>query len=384
MRLFLSKMKDYTHEMRRGESMVILLMFSYENENAHMIHDDILLPHWKEFADALVHYEKFNHLEDYGLECFAIRNVQLHQEVMDMLAPVLNTTTGIKRLSFSRLNVGSEVMSFLADIIEHNSYIQGIVWSSNRVESLDDMRRFCKSIKKSVSNSLKSLGLNNCFNGNNREMMRIVVDATSQLEELSMNNNGIGFVGATFIANWLASNPPLKELALTGNNLNDTDATLLANAMQPNKNLDRIYLANNNITAIGRRVLLESVFNVTSLNSCAASNHSCSILELTPDISKINKYEGPPIIRAMKIFAMLSATDEGFFNTNYLGDVSYKLIPDVLRLTQDFTRRTPELSEAYFEQTGQRSADWDQLDVDIVPITSMFELLRGWAVPSLS
>ena len=86
----------------------------------------------------------------------------------------------------------------------------------------------------------------------------------------------------------------------------------------------------------------------------------------------------------MKIFTVLSATDDGFFNMNCLGDVSYKLIPDVLRLAQKFTEATPDLSEAYFEQTGQRSADWNQLNVDTVQITSMFELLRGWAVPSLS
>ena len=87
--------------------------------------------------------------------------------------------------------------------------------------------------------------------------------------------------------------------------------------------------------------------------------------------------------RAMKIFTMLSATDDGFFNMNCLGDVPYKLIPRLLRLVQKFTVRSPGLSDLYFEQTGQTSADWSQLDEETVPITSMFELLRGWAVPSL-
>ena len=87
----------------------------------------------------------------------------------------------------------------------------------------------------------------------------------------------------------------------------------------------------------------------------------------------------------MKIFTILSATDDDeFFNMNCLGDVSYKLIPKVLRLTHLFRRGTPELSKAYFDQAGQRSADWNKLDKKTVSITSMFELLRGWAVPSLS
>jgi len=381
---FLGRIKEYTHQLRRGESRGMALSFA-NGHNFHMLRDDIILPHLKEFTDALVQYENFNHREDYGLVCLGIRNIQLEQEVIDILAPVLNTTTGIKRLIFSRLNVGSEMISFVSDIIEHNSYIQCIGWHGNRIESLDDMRRFCKSIKKSVSNSLRSLALNSCFNGSNREMMRIVVDASSQLESLTMTINGIGLEGATVIANWLASNPPMKRLDLKGNNLSDTDTTILANALQNNTNLKRIDLGNNDITSGGRRVLLESVFNVSSLNSCVASNHRCRIHGLNPDISNINKYAYPSDNRSMKIFTMLSATDgDEFFNMNCLGDVSYKVIPNVLRLTQLFDGETPEFSDFYFEQTGQRSADWSQLNKDTVPITSMFELLRGWAVPSLS
>ena len=102
------------------------------------------------------------------------------------------------------------------------------------------------------------------------------------------------------------------------------------------------------------------------------------------DVSTINEHIALSENRSDKIFTMLSATDDGFFNMNCLGDVSYKLIPRVLGLAQKFTEATPELSDIYFEKTGQRSADWNKLDEKNVPITSIFELLRGWAVPSLS
>jgi len=169
--------------------------------------------------------------------------------------------------------------------------------------------------------------------------------------------------------------------------LNDTAAALLANALKSNTNLQEIDLEDNNgITEVGRRVLLESVFDVSSLNSCVATNHSCQIHGLTPDIPEgINEFNGPSVNRAMKIFTILSATEKGYFNMNCLGDVSYKLIPNVLRLAQEFRGRPPVLSDFYFEQTGQRSADWNQLNgKPLLIITSMFELLRGWAVPSLS
>jgi len=381
---FLGRMRKYSHQLRRGDiesPKKIELIFT----NDHLLHDDILLPHWKEFVNALNQYQKFDHRKDYGINGFRISNVQLQQEVLDMLAPALQTLD-IKFLGLDG-NIGSDVLSFAERIIDYNTYIQGICWN-NQIESVDDMRRFCNSFKNSASSSFNSLSVINSFDGNNLQMLQIILDASNQLESLLLtNSNGIGTASVSLIANFLAANPPLKVLHLRNNDLNDDDATLLANVLQSNTNLQRMDLEDNNgITAIGRKALLESVFNVSSLNSCiAASNHTCRLDGLNPEIPPdINHYSHPSENRENKIFTILSATDEGFFNMNCLGDLSYKLIPDVLSLSQEFTARTPGLSEAYFEQTGQRSADWSQLNEDTVPITSMFELLRGWAVPSLS
>ena len=301
---------------------------------------------------------------------------------MDMLAPALQTSS-MEGLLLGG-NVGSDALSFAEGIIQSNPHLKRFGWRNNRIESVDDMRRLCKSIKKSHS-LFNFISLTQAFDGNNLEMMQTILDSSRHLEILGLYSNGIGSVGAPLIANFLTSNPPLEVLSLEDNVLNDADATLLVNAIQSSTNLRHLYLKDNNdITAVGRQALLESVFNVSSLNACAASNHRCRIHGLTPDISKINKHVKSSLNRTMKIFTMLSATDESFFNEKCLGDLSYKLIPDVLRLAHHFTQRSPKLSEAYFEQTGQTSADWDKLDEDTVPITSMFELLRGWAVPSLA
>ena len=385
MNTWLAKMKKSTDLLRRGDPMENLnISNGGTNTIIHLFHDDILLTHWKEFADALVQYQKFNHRENYGIERLFTWNIEFDREVLDMLAPILKTTA-VKKLSFGGYDFGSEMVSFVADILEASPHIQGIGLYNNRIDSVDDMRRFCKSItdRNSDINTVEAR-LFQSFDGNNPEMMRMVLDASHQLEKLFLKNNGIGNVGTDLIANFLASNPPMKELDLTGNNLNDTDATLLANTLQSNTNLKRLQISSNDITDIGRKALLESVFNISSLNACVATNHTCHIHGLTPDISDINKYT-KALNRTMKIFTMLAATDDGFFNMNCLGDLSYKLIPDVLRLAQKFRGKTPALSEAYFEQTGQRSADWNKLvDKKTVPITSLFELLRGWAVPSLA
>lgn len=313
MRSFISMIKDCTHQLRRGASLEIKLISSGDD----MLHDDILLPHWKEFVDALQQYQKFEYREAYGFQRFAIINVQLHQEVINMLAPALQTVK-LKNLVLGR-NIGSEVVSFMAEIIHHNPYIQSI-GLSNQIDNVDYMQRLCNAIKKSASNYVETLELYSVLDGNNSEMMRIALDASLHLAKLGLPDNGIGFAGASVIANFLASDPPLKEMCLDDNVLNNDDAELLANSLQSNTHLKRLHLHNNNITAVGRRVLLESVFNVSNLNACAASNDKCEVHGLNPDISKINRYAHPSDNRAMKIFTMLSAIDDEFFNMSCLGE----------------------------------------------------------------
>jgi len=375
---FLGIMKEYTHQLRKGGQIESIDLLS---TNDHMLHDDILLPHWKEFTDALQQYQKFEYRENYGIN-FEIDNIQLQQEVINMLTPALKTTK-VKNLVLG--SIGSNALPFAEGIMQSNPHLKQFGWRNNQIESVDDMRRLCKSINNSMY--FFQFGLTQAFDGNNPEMMQFVLGATNynMIKRLFLNNNGIGTVGAQLIANFLASNPRLECLFLKDNHLNDTDAILLANSLQSNTNLEWMYLDDNNsITTVGRQALLESVFNVSTLNSCAASNYRCCIHGLNPDISNINGFNLPSTNKIMKIFTILSATDESFFNMNCLGDLSYKLIPDVLSLSHKFGGRTPELSEAYFGQTGQRSADWSRLNEVTVQITSMFELLRGWAVPSLS
>jgi len=388
MHIWLAKMKEYTHQLRKGDPIETLKISNGGlNTNILLLHDDILLPHWKEFADALKQYQKFVYREDYGIERLFIWNIELNREVLDMVAPVLKTTTITKTLSFGGYNFGSEMVSFMADILKVSPYIQGFGLFNSRIDSADDLQRLCKSItdRNSDINAVEARFVQS-FDGNSSTMMQIILDASHQLKKLHLKNNGIGTVGTSLIANFLTSNPPLEVLSLENNVLNNDHAILLANALRSNINLKQLYLEDNdNITATaGRQALLQTIFNVSSLNACATSNHTCQIHGLNPDISGINLYEHLSTNRRMKIFTMLSATDEGFFNMNNLGDISYKLIPKVLELSQFFCGETPGLSEAYFEQTGQRSADWNKLDEDTVPITSMFELLRGWAVPSLA
>jgi len=223
------------------------------------------------------------------------------------------------------------------------------------------------------------------------EMVQSIVDSVDvSLNVLSLSWNEIGSQGVRVIADFLATNPSLKELHLR-DRLVDNDAEVLSDALRDNTELRGLALRGNQITAIGRKHLLRALFDTTNLNTCAASNHTCRVWDLTPDISGVNKYTDPAANRAMKIFTVLAASNQSFFEVSCIGDASYKLIPMALSLAQSFTpelsdvyevhTETPELSDVYEDQTGKKSADWGKLKPSCVPLTSVFELLRCWAVP---
>ena len=138
------------------------------------------------------------------------------------------------------------------------------------------MQRLCKSIASSSSNT--QLGLLSSINGNDTEMLHTIFDSSHHLEKILLSNNGIGSQGATVVASFISTNPVLKMLDLGDNDLGDNDAVLLSFSLENNTNLEKIYLGNNNITRLGSQALIEVLFNASSLNSCAVSNHTCNIL----------------------------------------------------------------------------------------------------------
>ena len=348
---FLGRMRKYSNQLRRGDSIEEIDLWN--RSNMMFIHDDILLPYWRELVNALVQYQKFSHRETYGMESFIIWNVELHPIVLGLLAPALKTLP-MKGLILGYNHFGRHGLSFTTDILQTNKFLEGIGLRENRIERIEDMQRLCKSIASSSSNT--QLGLLSSINGNDTGMLHTIFDSSHHLEKILLSNNGIGSQGATVIASFISTNPVLKMLDLGDNNLGDNGAILLsfALALENNTNLEKIYLGNNNITRLGRQALIEVLFNASSLNACAASNHTCNIFGL--DISPINRFNDPAVNRAMKIFTMLAGSTE-YFNLACLGELSYKLIPHVLTLAQNFT-----------------------FGLDNVAISSVFELLRSWAV----
>lgn len=418
MRLLQRRMREYCHLLRRGERLehIHIRPDDETDDQVFLIHSDILLPHWYELVTALSQYGKFDHREGHGIPQLAFGRVELSPKVLDMLLATLRTLV-VSELVLENNFFGREGPAFVADVVNHNQHLSGVVIEGNPIEGADDMRTICDA----ATQNLEYLRLVSTFNGNDPALLNVVLDCVAEgdLKALGLHGNDIASRGAGRICAFLTENPsarcPLEVLDLSGNDLNDDDAGRVADALLRNDTLEELHLKDNRITEVGKRRIVRAIFDASGIDACASSNHLCQVYGLEPDVeesgedaaigikvhqvSEINGSRRQSANRAMKIFTVLAAApspsggdgdrrgDGSFLNVELLGDLSYELIPWVLRLAQEFTGFTPQLSFVYTQQTGRRSADWDALYdnefVDNFAGSAVFELLRSWVVPLL-
>ncbi|EJK71724.1 hypothetical protein THAOC_06809 [Thalassiosira oceanica] len=201
---------------------------------------------------------------------------------------------------------------------------------------------------------------------------------------LNLKGNGMSSREATVIASFLNSNPSLAGLNLNYNRFSDTDAAVLANSLSSNTHLMNVSAYRNGIEENGRLAFLRAVFDVSSLSSCAASNHTCKVDGLERDISVINSYESSSVNKWSKILAMLALSSKDLFiNTVLLRGVPAQLIPVILEKYNDewCTDDYQELTDIYLELTNtarcQKHDVWDSLG-ERKSLNCMYNLMRSW------
>jgi hypothetical protein len=196
-------------------------------------------------------------------------------------------------------------------------------------------------------------------------ILRSLLASNKEFLHIDIEDNNIRTGGGTEISDYLATNPRLEELHLADNRLDDNDAILIARALQRNTNLRRLNLDQNDVTDIGRETLRNAVFDSTSLNTVADSNHSCYIAGIGLDY--INANEDYTVNRDLKLYNLLSVRNRTGINVHHLDseftDDSLKLVPKVL-----------ERVHIYSEDSSTDNAH---------PLSIVYELLRSWKMPIL-
>ena len=130
------------------------------------------------------------------------------------------------------------------------------------------------------------------------------------------------------------------------------------------------------------------VLYVSSLASCAASNHTCRVLGLDLATEQVNLDSHVDYNKWDKIFAMLAlSSKDSFINTALLGGVPVSLMPLLLDRANDQDEYDgSQVTDLYLKLTdAKRCRKHDVWDASARTrtLSSVYELVRGCVVPSI-
>eukprot|EP00579_Thalassiosira_antarctica_P017897 CAMPEP_0201947038 /NCGR_PEP_ID=MMETSP0903-20130614/54733_1 /ASSEMBLY_ACC=CAM_ASM_000552 /TAXON_ID=420261 /ORGANISM="Thalassiosira antarctica, Strain CCMP982" /LENGTH=526 /DNA_ID=CAMNT_0048490159 /DNA_START=164 /DNA_END=1741 /DNA_ORIENTATION=- len=339
------------------------------------------LPHWKEFANALQEYH-------YALKCLpketsSILNfsgVALPPEVLDLLSNALEFTH-FKIFILARNNHGRDGIKFALEYFQNNPILEDFSLVQTQITDEDDVHQLCEIIKEHPSiDTLKVVSC--CGEGmNGYDMLcSIMTCGESKLRHIDFWQNYVRTGGRTFISDFLARNPILQMLTLVDNQLDDKDAISIASALRSNTNLRYINLEDNLITHVGFEALRKVVFDNSSLNAAAETNHTCAIhytvypgderLELEinglVNFAESGDFFEPKALRGKKIYSVLSSRNRECSNVHYFNDAPVEFLPDMFGAIQQ-----------YSEYHLQDNSPW-QDDDDVNALSIVFEIVRRW------
>ena len=378
--------KRYTCELRSGKYHEISLGEETQEDNLNggriMQFDDLLLPHWKELANAI----QLSPSNAFESKVFTLQNVQLTSSVTDVLIPAFKGKLHelfLENNEFVDIHKGAE---FIVTCIQSNPQMKEFCLVNNQLETTVNASSVLDAV---ISHpSINCIRLENCLGGENingYDALCSLLASNKTFSSMDLDRNNIHTGGRTALPDYIASNPPLKKLYFSGNKLNDNDAILIAKALKQNTNLQRVSLYDNDFTDIGKEALSKAIYDTTSLNSVYDCNHKCQIKMEDgspvegglPSFCK-NTYEklsfksisNPKWIRSRKIHYFLSLRHGEGSNVQHLntefeddGEDSLKLAPKVL--------------EAVYNHSNNESHDCRP------PLSIMYEILRGWKMPEL-
>ena len=391
MGLLVDKFQLIIKELRTGAVIErIVVMFELHDDDDHRVtaaHDDLLMPYWEELANALIYWSDY-HANGETLDV-SIMFVETPDAVLDVLRPAIKRSS-VEYVSFVSDGTPKswKLAEFIVDIVQTNHKVTQLAFRSV-ILSNEEWTSICNAIgmrNARQSSVVSDLTLAECFTGGiSTDMIKGIL--TSNLEELRLDMNGMPSREASIIAEFLNSDPSLARLHLCDNRFDDNDAAALANSFSNNTNLRKIDVEGNNIKEEGRLSFLRAIFDVTSLASCAASNHTCRVVGLEPEMSDLNCYDEASE-KWEKIFVMLAlSSQESFINTALLSGVPVSLMPVLLdKADGQFEEGCSQITDLYLELTGtkrcQRHDDWDSLG-NTKPLNCVYEMMRSWVVPMI-
>ena len=395
---FLRAMKVATLMLRSQDKVeqyhMEFLRQDYQSR-AQLLHDEALVPHWQQFANALKSYDGILDEREWSYQsirdsCFRVAGIELHSSVIDVLGPALATCI----TSLSLHDVGRDWADHAIGVIGAYSSLKYLSCSDNpsRMDRVLDLfssvadhptlsdltlRKVCSD--GAEGNSLFVLAKICLLDGNS---------GSTKVYRLNFSGNSMGSNDATHIADAIASNSSrLKELDLTGNKLTDTDAHAIGQALRTNTTLERLGMKGNELTQVGITAIHDAVISPDcTFHAILSSEHMVSIDlpysigKLCPDFRRKYSYsdELTDVAEiAQRKICYIFALRHGS-GTNYqllceeLGDAATKLLPFSIK-------RVFDCSYKYFSgNSSVGKLNWCSQRQHMPPMSIVYEILRSW------
>ena len=384
------ELKYATTRMRQGQftsnlsGKGIYIEMSDEDPLYSSAVNSMLLPHWEEFAATLEQFTPaINILPDNCESSFTFYCVQLNCNAIYLIKEAL-IGKPFQKLEFTNNSTedgiedgarGGMTVDAILEIVESNKHLRRLEIGSNQIGS-QHIERLCSAVR---NHALVQLNLYNSFEpgvGNEMLTSLLMIDDL-KLERLNLSENHITSAVSTLLADFLATNPRLKVLNISENNLNDSDAILIASALRSNTTLRRLDLEGNDIADAGEEALRLVMWDNSSLNAAAGTNHSCKIdmggdfsgPRYIPIFDDWNSHEEKQVNRGRKIYHILSLRNKTMSNAKYFDNIDVKILPNMLAAVQK-----------YFDASIHYDLKNDMYkhDPKVDPLSIVYEVMRKW------
>ncbi|EJK76693.1 hypothetical protein THAOC_01531, partial [Thalassiosira oceanica] len=356
-----------------------------DNDSPLIRYDDSLLPHWVEFRNSmrtwLLSSVRGTIEQTHPFHVY-ICYIELPAIVLQELGKCF-TLEGLGHVEVFCLETngfqGSDGIDFALQIIQSQKKMIDFCFDRNPVDNHQDCQRLVDAIAGHPNISDCDLvGL--CGGEINGHDYLVHILRKEKLQTLDFSNNSVTTAGQSTLFDIIKLHPNLVCLRLDHNHLNDEDAIHLAGALRYNRTLETLWLKGNRFTRMGVDILKKVMYDDSSLNAVADSNHVCIIEGMgfhLPGgsgyyyVRRTRKSYDPKQSRARKIFHLLSQRNKQGTNAHHLeaemGGDTLKVVPLALAAIQVY--KLPW-------NRGFRGAAGAKLSI-------MYELVRSWNVTIL-
>jgi len=284
-------------------------------------------------------------------QCFKIKNlsidsVEMTNENLALMSHVCGerSINSIKTIKFVNNNLCADGMISLAKLVEQSVDLDTFIMVQNPMNDINAALSLSGVLK--LHPSIRNVDMSDCNLGKDPEILSVILQ--SDVESLEIADNNINSLGAIKIAEYIESNTSMMCLRLYGNLLNDDDAVIISRALQENYKLFSLHIYWNNFTSVGVKALFSSIFDSSSLNAIADSNHALIIDVIRDDyfhrMSKFNCMNDGEWPMPDKLLIAMHDKDSLL---EYLANVPVELMPRVLNFVQMDRDEVMSLSMVY-------------------------------------